>query len=106
MKLKYSVKLTDLSPQMALAASIVSSVYRDLDAGASCTITSANDSKHSANSWHYKGRALDFRTHDFQSDKHQLLHELKEALGPQFDVLLEGEGTPNEHIHVEYDPKD
>jgi len=106
MRLKYNVSLKGLSPQMALAAAIVDSVYRELDPGASCTITSANDSKHGEHSLHYKGMALDFRTHDFTGDKQQLIHVLKEALGPQFDVLLEGEGTPNEHVHAEFDPKE
>ena len=105
MRLKHGASLKDLTPQMALAAIIVRDVYFDLDKGASCTITSVNDSKHSEHSLHYKGRALDIRTHDFEGDKHQLLHELKEALGPEFDVVFEGEGTPNEHMHVEYDPK-
>lgn len=104
MKIKHGVSLKDFTPQMALAACVVREVYRELDPSCSCTITSANDSKHSATSWHYKGFALDFRTHDFKGDKQELLHALREALGPEFDVLLEGEGTPNEHIHVEYDP--
>ena len=104
MKLKHGVRLADLTPQMALAAIVVREVYRDLDPGCSCTITPANDGKHSDASWHYKGRALDFRTHDFTGDKQQLLYSLKEALGPEFDVLLEGDGTPNEHVHLEFDP--
>ena len=103
MRLKHGVSLKDLTPQMALAAIVVREVYRELDPKCSCTVTSGNDSKHGANSLHGKGRALDYRTHDFGGDKQQLLHELREALGPEFDVVLEGEGTPNEHIHAELD---
>lgn len=103
MRLKHGVSLKDLAPQMALAAIVVRDVYAMLDPDATCTVTSVNDSKHSESSLHYKGCALDFRTHDFRGDKQQLLHELREALGPEFDVLLEGEGTPNEHIHAELD---
>ena len=106
MKLKYSVDLRGLQPQMAIAAMVVREVYRELDAGSSCTITSANDSKHSTGSLHYQGKALDFRTHDFQGDKKELVHMCKEALGPHFDVLLEGLGTPSEHVHLEHDPKE
>ena len=105
MKLKHGVRLAGLTPQMALAAIVVREVYRSLDPQCSCTLTSANDSKHSDASLHYKGCALDFRTHDFTGDKQELLHELREALGPEFDVLLEGEGTPQEHIHAEWDTK-
>lgn len=105
MRFKHGVRLTDLCPQMALAACVVREVYRALDPECSCTVTSANDSKHSEKSLHYGGLALDFRTHDFKADKQELLRELRDALGPEFDVLLEAEGTPNEHVHLEYDPK-
>lgn len=105
MRLKPGVKLTDLKPQMALAAIIVRDVYASLDPNCSCTITSANDSKHSDGSLHYYGRALDFRTHDFSGDKALLRAKIKEALGNDFDVVLEGLGTPNEHIHLEHDPR-
>lgn len=103
MKLKPGVKLTGLTPQMALGAFIVAEVY--YGHGASCTITSANDSRHGTNSLHFQGRALDFRTKDFEGDKRALLAELKEALGENFDVVLEDENGPNQHIHVEHDPK-
>lgn len=102
-QLKKGVKLTDLAPQMALAALIVNSVYERFHA--SCTVTSANDSKHSDTSWHYKGRAMDFRTKDFNGDPQALYREIQTALGENFDVVLEGLGTPNAHIHCEYDPK-
>ena len=72
---------------------------------AECTITSANDSKHSEKSLHYNGCALDFRTKDYAGDKQALRDRIKAALGPDFDVVLEALGEDNEHIHVEYDPK-
>lgn len=99
MKLKPGVKLTGLSPQMALAALIV----RDCYGGGECTITSANDGTHSALSFHYKGNALDFRTKDYAGNKQALVTKIKEALGPEFDVVLESLGKENEHIHVEWD---
>jgi hypothetical protein len=100
-RLKQGVRLRDLSPQMALAAAIVASCYGDFD----CTITSANDSKHSARSYHYKGNALDFRTKDYAGDKAALERRVREALGAEFDAILEALGQDNEHLHVEYDPK-
>lgn len=101
LRLKRGVRLRDLSPQMVLAALIVASCYDPAD----CTITSANDSKHSTKSWHYKGFALDFRTKDYVEDKVALTQKIAEALGPEFDVILEALGQDNEHLHVEYDPK-
>ena len=105
MRLKPTVKLTDLAPQLALAALIVDSIYRER--GVECVITSANDSKHGANSWHYKGRALDFRCKQAELDgqEQSLRDEIKAALGDEFDVVLEAVGTENEHVHLEYDPK-
>jgi len=100
MKLKPGVRLKDLSPQMALAAMIV----RDCYGGGECTITSANDSTHSALSFHYKGNALDFRTKDYAGNKEALATKIKEALGSDFDVVLESLGKDQEHVHVEYDP--
>lgn len=106
MRLKPGVKLDELTPQIVLAACIVRDCYKEVDPEASCTITSANDSRHSDRSLHYHGKGLDFRTHDVRFTlKRVLLRRIQESLGNEFDVLLEGEGTANEHIHVEWDPK-
>jgi len=99
-RLKAGVRLTDLSPQIVLAAMIVREAY----GSASCTITSANDSKHSTLSLHYKGQALDFRTKDYPGNKQALVTSIKERLGADFDVVLEALGTDNEHLHLEHDP--
>lgn len=105
MKLKPGVKLAGLTPQMAMGAVVVSAVYQRF--GVECVVTSANDSKHSERSHHYKGNALDFRTHQdaLNGREHELRDEVHTALGGEFDVVIEAVGTPNEHLHVEYDPK-
>lgn len=99
MRLKPGVRLANLQPQMVLATMIVREEMQ------SCTITSANDSLHSTKSLHYKGCALDYRTKDYVGDKAELVARIKAKLGPDFDVILEAVGLPNEHLHVEYDPK-
>ena len=103
MKLKYGIRLADLSPQIVLAAMVVQECYRER--GGVATITSANDSAHSEKSLHYKGCALDFRTRDFTGDKHALVSLIRASLGENFDVVLEDPDGENQHIHVEYDPK-
>ena len=96
--IKSGVDLRGLSPQMAIAYTIATKCYGQYD----CVITSANDSKHGPNSLHYKGQALDLRTRHLNEQGLQaVFHKLKEALGSQFDVVLE-----SDHIHLEYDPKD
>jgi len=100
MILKSSVDLRGLQPQMALAYTIAATCYAKH--GYTCTITSASDSRHGPNSLHYCGKALDIRTRDVREQARPLLRdEIKEALGPQFDVVLE-----SDHLHVEFDPKD
>ena len=69
-------------------------------------VTSGNDSIHSRGSKHYTDEALDFRTHHLSTaKKHAWKVEIKRRLGKSFDVILEDEGQPNEHLHVEWDQK-
>lgn len=96
---KPGVKVGGISPEMSLAFSVVASVFQSY--GLSCIVTSGLDGKHSTNSLHYSGRALDFRTrHVSPGVLFQLVHNVKEALGPEFDVVNE-----STHLHVEFDPK-
>ncbi len=77
------------------------------DNGHAAIITSINDATHSPKSRHHIGLAFDLRSRNIQSaggSKEVVLRELKDAL-PGYDVLLEGRGTPNEHFHIEYDPR-
>jgi hypothetical protein len=65
-------------------------------------ITSGSDSTHMAGSKHYSGEAIDLRSKTFHPTiKQGFVVALRSALGPQFTVLLEGEGTPNEHLHLQ-----
>ena len=68
--------------------------------GAEAVITSGVDGKHSRGSIHYSGGAVDLRSRDMTvSEQLAAVKELKERLGPDFDVILEGN-----HIHLEYQP--
>jgi len=100
LSIKPNVRITNLSPQMVLAAFVWYDACIDvgvLDA----TITSGNDSTHSADSLHYIGHALDFRIRDIpEAILPKIIARVKEALGPDFDVVEEGN-----HVHIEYQPK-
>ena len=99
--IKHGVDLRGIQPQMAVAYSIAASVY-SMKAGARCVITSCSDGRHGPNSLHYKGMALDLRTSNLRPDQvHPVYITLKEALGEQFDVVLE-----DDHIHLEFDVKE
>jgi hypothetical protein len=99
--IKPGVDLRGLAPQMAIAYCIALDVYRE-KVGAHCVITSGSDGKHGPNSLHYSGKALDLRTNSLRPEQvHPVYVSLKTALGTQFDVVLE-----DDHIHVEFDPKE
>ena len=77
---------------------IIREVYRDF--GAECVLTSGIDGKHREDSLHYSGQAFDFRTRNVPAaDLAHLVATLAQALGDEFDVVLE-----ETHLHVEFDP--
>ena len=66
-------------------------------------VTSANDSRHSDNSLHYKNKAFDLRVINIVGDIHHKailwVERMQLELGPNFDVVY-----GKNHIHIEYDP--
>mgnify|MGYP001568085421 CR=1 FL=1 len=70
-------------------------------AGYPLVITALTDGKHMEGSLHYKGQAADLRTRDIATPVLNLIvKNAKEALGKDYDVVLEGD-----HVHLEYDPR-
>lgn len=106
MSLKLGVDLRSLNPVWGIAFPIIYAAFRDLNAA--CVVTSANDSTHGPNSLHYKGKALDIRTKHIKDEmtKLAIIKRIKSDLGPQFDVVYESAGKENEHLHLEFDPKE
>lgn len=72
--------------------------------GLPCVVTSGLDGTHSAGSLHYYGFAVDLRSNHVRTktDKYKILALLKEKLGKDFLIILEAEGTSNEHYHIDY----
>lgn len=72
-------------------------------------VTSINDSTHKTGSRHYTDEAIDIRSHNFatHSEKMDFLIMLRSMLNSnmrdpaKFMVILESEGTPNEHFHAQ-----
>jgi hypothetical protein len=84
---------------MVLAAIVCRDVLekRKLDA----VITAGLDGKHSPGSLHYVGLAFDLRTNNIPAaDREPVRAEIKDALGDDYDVVIEGD-----HIHIECQPK-
>lgn len=101
---KPGVKLNKLQPQMLIGLLKMESYYDNYHLP--LVVTSANDSTHKQGSKHYTGEALDFRTKNAPGlAKGIYLKAVAELYPLGFDVLFEGVGTENEHIHLEWDPK-
>jgi hypothetical protein len=63
-------------------------------------ITFGTNGRHSTNSLHYSGNAIDLRTRDLSSSQtSDVTQQLRDSLGDSYDVINEGD-----HIHLEYDP--
>lgn len=69
-----------------------------LDHESDLIITSTYEGRHSPSSLHYANDAIDIRI--IPEKTQQLVEEIKQKLGPDFDVIFEFD-----HIHIEYDPK-
>jgi len=108
--LKVGVDLRSLAPQWGIAYPIIQSIFNAR--GYSCVVTNGNERtpKQLAakpNTLHPSGKALDFRTkHIPVMEKAHLRDDIIVALGPQWDVVLENMGLDQEHIHIEFDPKE
>lgn len=99
-KFKSSVRFKALTP--ALMRILEAVMELDTQLIGDIVITSVNDSKHSENSAHYRNEAVDIRCNDRPKHIDRLMVDaLRHTLGDKFFVLYEGEGTPNEHIHVQ-----
>ncbi len=94
------VDVSCLQLQTALGGITVARVYGQR--GYPAIVTSACDGKHGEPTLHPDGGALDFRTIHVPKEKRPALAEaVSEALGDEFDVVLE---TDPDHLHIEYDP--
>lgn len=103
MRVKTGVRVHGLRPEMVIVLLVAFQLF-ELQRGVDTVITSGIDGVHSWGSLHYNGLALDFRTKHI-ADAKAVARDMGDALGADYDVVLEGEGTPNEHIHVEFQPK-
>jgi len=98
-KIKNGVKILGLKPEALLAINICSGILSRY--GVDCVLTSVTDSVHGRGSFHYLGFAFDLRNRDLIPAKQdEALTDLKEALGDEFDVVLE-----SNHFHIEWNPK-
>jgi len=96
MKILNNQRIDNLRPEIQLALRVAENVW--FTYGAELEITWTTGGKHGEHSLHPKRRAFDCLP-TIQSRK-QTVDDLKRILGPDYDVVDEGD-----HIHVEWDPK-
>lgn len=97
--LKKGVSIQGLRPELLLAMLIAVNIFKAQ--GAHLVITCICDGKHSETSLHYTGCAFDCRIRNISEPRRTVIfRKLKEALGSDFDVVLE-----KTHIHIEYQPR-
>ena len=93
-----------VSRQVLIAAAVVNAA-NILGLSVDMVITSGLEGQHKPGSLHSVGKALDFRTkHLSAQDKHDLVEEARRQLGAAYQLILEAEGKPREHLHIEFDP--
>lgn len=100
---KISVSVRGVRPELLSARTIVIQSFQKY--GFDCIVTSCTDGDHAGKSFHYNGLAEDYRTKHVLNltVKMAIYKDIKAALEPLYDVILEGLGTDNEHIHIEFD---
>ena len=99
MILKPGVKIQGIRPELLFALFVADKIYDRY--GRVLVVTSLNDGQHSYGSFHYNGLAADLRTRYFEADQlDPIKKDLIEALGPDYDVVLE-----KDHFHIEFHPK-
>lgn len=94
--IKMGVRLHGIKAEIVMAVVVAESIWDEADE--TLVITSVIDGTHMQASIHYVGGAIDFRVSE--SKAVGIRNRLAEALGMDFDVVLEGD-----HIHVEWQPK-
>jgi len=96
MLIKAGVYIDRLDPKIRKKLGKIEGLYAERNEEP--IITSTYEGTHSAGSLHYANMAIDTRWPIKRRDT--IIDELKKTLGPDYDVVREGD-----HIHIEYDPK-
>ena len=104
-RLKKGVRYTGIQPELVLTMMLVETIFDDH--GYTMTVTSIVDGIHSPTSLHYAGAAFDVRTNDIPDgyEKDSLIANVIGVMNPDVDVLFEHQGKPNEHLHIEFQPR-
>ncbi len=104
--IKAGAKLAGLKTEILVGLLIVEKVIESY--GFDTTITEGTGGEHMPNSLHYVGLAVDIRSKNLNLPltKASVIAEAKLSLGDEYGFILENEGLPNEHYHLQFKPKE
>jgi hypothetical protein len=105
-KIGPKARLLGMAPELAFANVVLLGILQKH--GASMILTHGLDGVHTRASIHYAGGAEDlvFSSRIDMAAKNAIHKEFVESVGQDFDVIFEAPGQPNEHFHVEWQPKE
>lgn len=106
-KIGPKARIQGLRPELNVANLTLDGILRQ-HGNLTMILTHALDGVHSRASIHYMGGAEDlvFVGEVTAEVKVKIHEEFVASVGQDFDILLEDAGKPNEHIHVEFQPKE
>ena len=108
MILKPGARILGIKPETWAIVLAADPIWQSYGLWQGVTISSGVDGKHIRASEHYAGLALDLRVHDLPdhpTTKADTFDRLKLTLGEDFDMFHEYIGTPEEHFHAHWNPK-
>lgn len=96
---------TGVTPKHLIIAAAVANTASALELNV--TITSGTDGRHMKGSRHYSSEALDVRSKNFpdHNSKMLFLSHVLARLGHNYEGMLEFRGKPQEHFHIEFQPR-
>lgn len=101
LELKPGVRVLGIRPELVLALHVAEGIWGV--EGKPLVVTAVMDGQHTTGSAHYRGEAADLRSNTLAPGRvPAVIAALQTALGPDYFILYEGEGTPQAHIHLEY----
>ena len=103
-EIKPGVRVFGLRPEILLAVQVAEGLWAE-HGTPTLVITAVIDGTHKRQSFHYSGVGVDFRINTVPgAQRPSLLKRLHDALGPDYVVIHEAKGLPEEHVHVHFLP--
>ena len=103
---KPGVKIEKVNARLLTGLGALAIIMGEETGADTIVITSMNDGVHKEGSFHYSGRAADIRSKTFAREAVQnTVDRFKLAWDKDYDLIWESKGLPNEHLHLEYDPR-